>query len=216
MDTSKSDLRKRIQTDHHVIKQERALLENLTSNFCIVVKSRPTNCRKSQRFHTSADLCFSLTWGGAGVVRRMRFSLRKLLLVVIVLWDLVSDFSDFPVGSYVLAAPSPTRNSLFASTTSFWRSYRPRLVPSRFLCVLGLREDWGLGWGACGRRYFSFFPSHETPRAPNPNLLSLPKHINSDWIRVWYRPVIKACLSFPALYWTNVIHSIPQGYQPMR
>lgn len=31
VDTSKSDLRKRTQTDHHVIKQERALLENLTS-----------------------------------------------------------------------------------------------------------------------------------------------------------------------------------------
>ena len=25
-----------------------------------------------------------------------------------------------------------------------------RLVPSRYLCVFGVREDWGLGWGAHG------------------------------------------------------------------
>ena len=30
-----------------------------------------------------------------------------------------------------------------------------RLVPSRYLCVFGVRED----------SYFSFVPSHETPRA---------------------------------------------------
>ena len=36
--------------------------------------------------------------------------------------------------------------------------------------------------------YFSFVPSHETPRAPQPTLLSPPKHINSDWVRVCFRP----------------------------
>ena len=29
-------------------------------------------------------------------------------------------------------------------------SFESRLVPSRYSCVLGLREDWGLGWGARG------------------------------------------------------------------
>ena len=36
--------------------------------------------------------------------------------------------------------------------------------------------------------YFFFVPSHETPRAPQPTLLSPPKHINSDWVRVCFRP----------------------------
>ena len=39
-----------------------------------------------------------------------------------------------------------------------------------------------------GRSYFSFFPSHGTPRAPQPNPQSslIPKkHLNSDWVRVW-------------------------------
>ena len=71
-----------------------------------------------------------------------------------------------------------------------------RLVPSRYLCVLGVREDWELGWGARRvswegtkekYRFFSFVPSLGTPRAPqpNPNLLSPPNNINSDWVRVW-------------------------------
>ena len=29
-------------------------------------------------------------------------------------------------------------------------SFESRLVPSRYSCVLGVREDWGLGWGARG------------------------------------------------------------------
>ena len=39
------------------------------------------------------------------------------------------------------------------------------------------------------RSHFSFVPSHETPQMPqpNPNFLSPPKHINSDWVRVWIR-----------------------------
>ena len=65
-----------------------------------------------------------------------------------------------------------------------------------------MREDWGLGWGARGvswegkreklRRYFSLFPSHETPRGPQPNPQSslIPKkHLNSDWVRVWGRAI---------------------------
>ena len=36
--------------------------------------------------------------------------------------------------------------------------------------------------------YFSFVPSHETPRAPQPTPLSPPKHINNDWVRVCFRP----------------------------
>ena len=42
-----------------------------------------------------------------------------------------------------------------------------------------MREDWGLGWGARG----VFFPSHETPRAPQPNpqsSLTPKKLLNSD------------------------------------
>ena len=30
--------------------------------------------------------------------------------------------------------------------------WKRRLVPSRYLCVFGVREDWGLGWGARGLR----------------------------------------------------------------
>ena len=58
-------------------------------------------------------------------------------------------------------------------------SVRPSLVPSRYVFVFGMREDWGLGWGARGlmgsyegekiatkeNSYFSFVPAHETPRA---------------------------------------------------
>ena len=55
---------------------------------------------------------------------------------------------------------------------------RSRLVASRYLCVLGVREDWGLGCGArglmgrCARLNLT------------PSLLSPPKHISSDWLRV--------------------------------
>ena len=40
-------------------------------------------------------------------------------------------------------------------------------------------------------RKISFFPSHETPRAPktNPQSSLIPrKHLNSDWVRVWGDP----------------------------
>ena len=43
-----------------------------------------------------------------------------------------------------------------------------RLVPSRYLSILGKKEDCGLGWGARGV-YFPFVPSHETPCASQPN-----------------------------------------------
>ena len=42
--------------------------------------------------------------------------------------------------------------------------------------------------------YFSFFLSHKTPRAPQPNpqsSLTPKKHLNSDWVRVWWNPVNK-------------------------
>ena len=43
-----------------------------------------------------------------------------------------------------------------------------RLVPSRYLCVLGaVREDWGLGWGARGERAGS---------QPNPQSSLIPKN----------------------------------------
>ena len=54
---------------------------------------------------------------------------------------------------------------------------------SLFKCFFGVREDWGLGWGA---REVSL-PSHKTPRAPQPNpqsSLTPKKHLNSDWVRV--------------------------------
>ena len=57
-----------------------------------------------------------------------------------------------------------------------------RLVPSRHLCVFGVRDDWGLGWGARG-----VMGRTDTTRAPQPNpqsSLSPQKHINNDWIRV--------------------------------
>ena len=46
-----------------------------------------------------------------------------------------------------------------------------RLVPSRHLCVFGVREH----------------VENMSPRAPqpNPNPLSPPKHLNSDLVRVW-------------------------------
>ena len=43
------------------------------------------------------------------------------------------------------------REKLFEKNFSRWMSAKRccnRLVPSRFLCVLGVREDCGLGWGA--------------------------------------------------------------------
>ena len=44
------------------------------------------------------------------------------------------------------------------------------LYPVAIYVFFGVREDWGLGWGARGVScYFSFFPSHKTPRAPQPN-----------------------------------------------
>ena len=54
------------------------------------------------------------------------------------------------------------------------------VVPSGYLCVLGVREDWGLGWSARG------VPMRPSARLNlTPNLLSSPKHINSHWLRVW-------------------------------
>ena len=49
-----------------------------------------------------------------------------------------------------------------------------RLVPSRHLCVFGVRDDWGLGVGARGVSWEGL-----TPRARlnlTPNLLSHPKN----------------------------------------
>ena len=57
-------------------------------------------------------------------------------------------------------------------------SVRPSLVPSRYVFVFGMREDWGLVCGARGlmgsykgkmatkeNSYFSLVPAYETPRA---------------------------------------------------
>ena len=70
-----------------------------------------------------------------------------------------------------------------------------RLAPSRYLCVFGVREDWGLGWGARGligryegkirRKNSCTFPWDPARLNLIPNLLSPQKHINSDWVRVW-------------------------------
>ena len=70
-----------------------------------------------------------------------------------------------------------------------------RLVPSRYLCVFGVREDWRLGWGARGlmgryegkirRKNSCTFPRDPARLNLIPNLLSPQKHINSDWVRVW-------------------------------
>ena len=70
-----------------------------------------------------------------------------------------------------------------------------RLAPSRYLCVFGVREDWGLGWSARGLigRYEGKIRRKNSctflwdPARLNliPNLLSPQKHINSDWVRVW-------------------------------
>ena len=38
--------------------------------------------------------------------------------------------------------------ALFVLSTKQYSAQR--LVPSRYLCVLGVREDWGLDWGARG------------------------------------------------------------------
>ena len=60
-------------------------------------------------------------------------------------------------------------------------------IVSRYLRVfLGVREDWGLGWGA---REVSW-EGKKTPRAPQPNpqsSLTPRKHLNSDWVRVCRR-----------------------------
>ena len=71
---------------------------------------------------------------------------------------------------------------------------RRRLVPSRYLCVFGVREDWGLGWGARGligsyegkiaSLFLRTFPWDLARLNLTPNLLSPQKHINSDWVRV--------------------------------
>ena len=58
--------------------------------------------------------------------------------------------------------------------------HRRRLVPSCYLCVLGVRE-----W--CRAIQFPLPLSMRSRAHLNltPNPLSPPKHINSDWVRVW-------------------------------
>ena len=77
----------------------------------------------------------------------------------------------------------------------------PRLVPSHYLCVLGVRKDWGLGWGARGLMgryegkiatlfFLCTFPWDLARLNLTPNYLSPQKHINSDWVRVCLNPMI--------------------------
>ena len=56
---------------------------------------------------------------------------------------------------------------------------------------LGIRLRSARGLMGREERKISFFPSHETPPAPQPNPQSslIPKkHLNSDWVRVWGDP----------------------------
>ena len=79
--------------------------------------------------------------------------------------------------------------ALFVLSTKQYSA--PRLVPSRYLCVLGVRLRRARG--LMGRD--AIFPSSLpiTPRARlnlTPNLLSPPKHINCNWLLVCSAPLI--------------------------
>ena len=61
-----------------------------------------------------------------------------------------------------------------------------RNCKSLFKSFLGVREDWGLGWGA---REVSW-KGKKTPRTPQPNpqsSITPRKHLHSDWVRVCRR-----------------------------
>ena len=70
-----------------------------------------------------------------------------------------------------------------------------RLVPSRYLCVLGVREDWGLGWGARGL----------IPRACWA-CLNLTHH--SDWVRVWRTCTFSKKIEFA---WKRTLPIVPRS-----
>ena len=92
--------------------------------------------------------------------------------------------------------------SRFKFNESTWE-FQARLVPSRYLYVFGMRVDWirewieargGLWEGTkakfCLRRLIFPRPSHDSPRASTTlvsNLISSQKHINSDWVLVWFQ-----------------------------
>ena len=76
-----------------------------------------------------------------------------------------------------------------------------RLVPSRYLSVFGVREDWGLGWDPA-RAWACAFNARLNLI---PNLLSPQKHLNSDWVRVWDHNVYSIHLILLAIL-GNKIH----------
>ena len=78
-----------------------------------------------------------------------------------------------------------------------------RLVPSRYLCVLGVREECEKSDE--GEMVFSLCPFPWDPRVPQPNPHSslTPKHTNSDWVGVclwkWKEMKLYYVLAFTAL-----------------
>ena len=61
------------------------------------------------------------------------------------------------------------------------RGILPRLVPSRYLCVVGGERRLGVRLAIGQRCHFPFVPSHETPRVPQPNpQSSLKNGLSSD------------------------------------
>ena len=100
----------------------------------------------------------------------------------------------FPFSSVAKKTRKAMR-ALFVLSTKQYSA--PRLVPSRYLCVLGGERRLGVrlrrARGLMGRD--AIFPSSLpiTPRARlnlTPNLLSPPKHINCNWLLVCSAPLI--------------------------
>ena len=91
-------------------------------------------------------------------------------------------------------------------------------IQSLFMCFWGEREDWGVRL----RRARGVSPSHDTPRAPqpNPNLLSPQKHINGDWVRVchpcsWRHEKLSGRYSMNRTAWGGTSHSNTSNIAPL-
>ena len=111
------------------------------------------------------------------------------------------------------------------TTLNHPRSRLIRLVPSHYSFVFGVREDWSLSWGARGVPWEGTFPRDPARLNLTSNLLSPPKHINSDWVRVWrlmhlsHVTTLKSVVAWTedcACVWDTVESFIAFGYGTLR
>ena len=87
---------------------------------------------------------------------------------------------DGPISCRNLLTSSSHDDVIIVHSKCFQRSLRPylkiqemngcfRFVPSRYLCVLGVREDWGLGCMRRVRGVLGRDDTHDNLHAPQPN-----------------------------------------------